>query len=267
MDPVRVHVMPGLGDAIYHRPFVRNLAMERPVILHTKWPELFSDLPNIEFAPPDKASSGIRPWYNTKTLKFRSIPDAIGSFFPKSDLPLFLDLPRDPLIPPPYNKYAAVRLPVLRSSFYAPARNPAPVYINAALNILKENSFITVSVANADGKFEWVDGVIDEANIPRVRGEFSTQELLWLIQEASCVVGGPGWQVPAAIAYGAPAIIIYGGFGAANTVKKLTAPWMDYDIRTIEPDNFCMKCPDVTHDCDKTISNFEEKFHNALSKA
>ena len=84
------------------------------------------------------------------------------------------------------------------------------------------------------------------------------------VQNASLVVGGVGWIVPACAAAGVNLITILGGQGGHNHPKKLIdKPMNESKIKFIEPDNYCM-CVDVRHSCDKTISNFDNKFIDSV---
>ena len=254
---MHIRVMPSLGDAIYCRPFVRAFASS----IETKWPDLFRDFTFAGVAP----ESTVAPFYRWKHLQLHNIVGAIGRFFPPIEEFIF-DLPefQKPL---GLARYAVIRPPMLRKDFYAPARNPRTRYIDRAAQILGQAGYVTVGVAHAREGLEWFDEFAPSVDVAYWRGELSIPELMGLVSGASVVVGGPGWQVAAALAYGAPLCIVYGGAGAANRIEKLTDPRIDCSrVAYVAPDSFCLGCRGVLHDCDKLISGFDRKFVDALAR-
>lgn len=253
--------MPGLGDAIYHRPFLRFLSGTGPVWVDTAWPDLFSDLP-LAGGPPE--GEVIAPHYRWKQVRLHGVPGAIARFFPPIDDYAF-DLPR--FASPVEGQYAVIRAPTLRRGFYAPARNPKAEYIARAAELLSRLGFKTVGVAKAVPWLEWFHGEPPPVDIAYWRGELTTAELLGLVSGASIVVGGPGWTVPAAIAASVPLCAVYGGGGAANAMERLTDPRMDTSrVACVLPDRFCDGCRELDHDCDKTITDFDTKFMRAVDQ-
>lgn len=249
--------MNGLGDAIYHRPFVRDLASRVEVTLDTLYPELFSDLP-VAFGQSD--AHDIRPHYTSRQLALGNIVNAIGRHFPPVGRFVF-DLPAFPS--PVSGRYAVVRVASLRRDFYGPARNPKAEYLGEAAAILKALGFVTVAVGNLRPGLEWADGELPGADLSFVNGELSVPELMGLIAGAAVVIGGPGFQVPACLAYRVPCVVVYGGAGALNRLDKLTDPRIASPVAAVEPDRFC-RCRLIAHDCDKRISDFSSKFEKAL---
>ena len=243
--------MGGLGDSIYHRPFIR-----KNICVHTKYPELFDGSFNCGREPD------ISTRYDSKSLVFSSIIGAIEKFFPKHEVFKF-DLPE--FQKPDLGKYVVIRPPMLRTDFYAPARNPNMEYITQATHLAEEMGYTTVGVANQRGGVEYSDGPLPDVHLRYYDGQLDIPQLMGLVRGAEMVIGGPGWQVPAAIAYKVPICLIYGGAAKWNTLDKLTDPRMDLPkIHTITPDNFC-RCKKVTHTCDKEISDFGNKFSACLN--
>lgn len=260
---VSVRVMNGLGDAIYHRPYIRNLCKREEVILDTRWPLLFGDL---DFDPTCQFDHDIRPSYDSKSLRFGNIPQAIEKFFPEHCRhPWVFDLPAFKCSPVG-GKYAVIRPPTIRTDFYAPARNPDMKYIAEATEILKNNGITTVGVAACEPAKECLDGHAPPVDETFFDGRLASVSLMSLIEGASLVIGGPGWQVPASIAYKVPFLLIYGGALALNKPDRLIDERMG-EVRygAIWPDRPCY-CADVLHHCDKIISNFEHKFYSALEE-
>jgi hypothetical protein len=257
---MHVRIMNGLGDAIYHRPFIKDLCRKgEDVWLDTRWPDVFSDLPIKAGAP-----QGVfhRPFYNSRSLCFGNILNAIGKAFPPLEQFDF-DLPAFPK-PQGRDRYAVLRAPVLRNDFYAPARNPDMAYIAQAVRLLQDEGIWVIGVANIQPIREWLDGDAPPVDQAYWHGELSIPDLLGLVAGAALVLGGPGWQVPAALAARVPCLVINGGTGANNAIAKLTDPRIEgARIAAIQPDRFC-NCQEQVHDCDKTISDFPMRFKDAL---
>jgi len=253
--PTCVRILNGLGDSIYHRPFLR----EHGWCLHTKYPELFSDLGarlGCEQEPEVKAH------YTTKTIALMNTMEAIGRWFPKVEN-LKLDLPE--FQKPDIQNYVVIRPPMLRNDFYAPSRNPRMRYIYQATEIAKELGYTTVGVAKKKSYVEWPDGYLPDVDIRYYSGELTIPELMGLVSGAKWVIGGPGWQVPAALAYKTPVFMIYGGMGGCNRWEKLTDPRIQEPrVEILEPDNFC-RCRKLEHKCNKEISDFEHKFRTSFN--
>jgi hypothetical protein len=256
---VTIQTMRGLGDTIYHRPFARDLAPR--AWIDTPWPDLFSDL---RFLPGVPSGRVLRAKYTTRTLAFTTVPGAIARAFPEPVSYRF-DLPRWPR--PQLPAYVIVRAPTLRQSFYAPARNPDPHYIHQAVALMKARGLLTVGVGNV-GPGEVFDGAAPDVDVPYWAGELSVARLMGFVAGAALVVAGPGWTVPASIAYGVPHVIVHGGAAKWNALDKLVDERMHrVRVTEVKPDRFCVDCKTVEHRCDKTISSFPGRFADAVDKA
>jgi hypothetical protein len=157
-------------------------------------------------------------------------------------------------------KYAVVRPVTHRSEWVAQSRSPKPEYVAEAAKILRERGFLVVSVADLEDGKEWAELPLPEADVQYHKGELNVRQLLALIQNASVVVGGVGWIVPAAIAAKVPAWIVCGGQGGFNSPESITDPKMDLSkIHFALPDSYC-RCFQSQHNCKKTISDHADKF-------
>ncbi len=106
-------------------------------------------------------------------------------------------------------------------------------------------------------------GLVDPKEF--LAGELDITRLMALFQAASMVVGGVGFALPAAIAAGAPCVMIAGGQGAYNDPRVVTSPGMDTSrLRWLMPDAYC-RCTDRLHDCPKEITDFRERFLSAVA--
>jgi hypothetical protein len=270
--------MQGLGDNIYQRAFVREIP-ER-VYLHTPWPQIYVDLPhvfpvrpktrlrtqckNIDRMPANMwhvapALPARRVRYGGKEFSRGSILDAMERCLRVR--PKIFDLPHfdGPEIQRPY---AIVRPVTERKEWTNVARNPYSQYVSEAADIIRRFGMRTVCVADLDDGAEWADE-LPCCDDEYLHGELKFEQLMGLIQGAEIVVGGVGWIVPAAIAAGVPLLCILGGQGGHNAPEKITGEPMNLSkTRWIYPDNFC-RCTKMLHSCDKTITDFGEKFKEA----
>lgn len=264
-----VNSMKGLGDNIYQRAFVRELP--KPVWIDTPWPELFEDIPGVNFVKPvtrlrtqakNAAKSGVRwvpqPRGPVTQISYGNIGIIAGMQRKFRVKPQAFDLP-DFGASPVAGKYVVVRPSTIRAEWHAESRNPLPEYITRAAAAMRARGYKLVSVADLEDGKEWLAGKAPEADISYHKGELGIKELMALIQGASAVIGGIGWLLPAAVAYKVPAWIICGGWGMFNAPAKLIAPPMDTRNLTFAvPDNLCM-CSANNHNCDKRISDYDAK--------
>lgn len=288
--------MKGLGDNIYQRAFIKKIASEHPFVLDTPWPEIYQDLPNVYFEPcrtelrtqkknakktdycGRRASDfpGYRRTHsrqlpakvvNLGQMRYRNtgIINGMKELFKvepeRMDLPTFE--PSNRIKPIIGTKYALIRPVTVRTEWSSASRNPKTEYLKAAISFLKMAGYSTVSIADVDGINEKFVGEKPDCDIEFNSGQLNIREILSLTQNAAIVVGGIGWLVPAAIAYGVNACFICGGWGMYNHPKKLLPEHETPSIHFMMPDNFC-ECTSSTHDCDKTIKNFDQRFKELL---
>lgn len=277
--------MTGLGDSIYQRCYVRELARRWDVYLENCWPQLYADL-DIKFV---RHPLRLR----TQEKNVRSLPADTWSEVPKlirrqylgyslshpnanilTDLDRFVtipperfafDLPPLPSSPVVADQPVAVIRPVTeRDEWLNQARNCDPRYVADAARVLRSNGFHVVSVADIQPGSENLRGTVPEADTYFHAGELGVVELMALIASAAVVAGPVGWILPAAIAARTPCILIAGGHGAYNRPDRLTDPRLDLSrIEWLIPSRFCM-CANMRHDCKKAIPGFDEKFRVAL---
>lgn len=261
-----IHSMKGLGDNIYQRAFLKN--MPGTIYLDTPWPELVADLPHVQCVKPQtnlrtqaKNIARHTTWLTAPTkqparhIRYGTegiIPGMIASF---GVMPGAFDLP--PLPPSPETgKYVVVRPATVRSEWRADTRNPDPWYIQWASVQAHSRGYRVISVADLEVGKEWIVGNAPMASKYYHKGELPVEQLLALVANASAVIGGIGWLVPAALSAKVPAWIICGGQGGFNA-PELICP-AESTITFAVPDNFC-RCKLKQHNCDKRISNYDSK--------
>lgn len=285
---VLIRGMRGLGDNIFQRAFIKELTF--PVWLDTPWPELYEDLPQVNFVrcfttlrtqnknvekqkesrwgkvPRDVVELQIT--YGTKDLANGSIQEKMYNLFrvrPRNfDLPSF---EVESKYVPNGAKLALIRPATVRKEWTNSARNPNPDYLYQASKMLLAEGYTVISVCDLEPGQEWIVGTPPLATHTFHNGELFVKDLLGLVQRCSVLVGGVGWLLPAAMGSHKPCLMIGGGNGGHNAPEKVA----DYNfvdttnLTWILPETYC-RCTDMRHDCKKSILNFPEKFQKWLDK-
>jgi hypothetical protein len=284
LRPLIIRAPYGLGDGIYVRPVIRDQALRREVYVDTPFPELYEDLgvrflepptyhehaylrvqskqirrqlPSRWSAPPPLADMAWL-YYSAEAFVHGSVYQAMAYKMPQVALPLW-DLPD--FGPSPFDTedapLAIVRPAVRRTEWDNPSRNPLPEYISFVAGDLKARGYAVVVICDLSPGEEWIVGEMPPHCIALTKGELSTRQLLAAVADASVLVGGVGWIVPAAIAYRKPAFVILGGNGGSNAPEKIIDERMDGSkIGFAWPEHFC-RCNSNTHECIKTIPDLE----------
>ena len=262
-----IHSMKGLGDNVYQRAFIK--ALPKPVYLDTPWPEIYGGIDGVHFIRPQTTLRtqakniarhadwvmplGRQPGRHIRYGAEGIIPGMTASF---GVAPGEFDLP--PLPPSPeQGKYVVVRPATVRSEWRADTRNPLPMYIAEAIMHASARGYKIISVADLQEGQEWLVGPEPYADVQYHKGQLPIEQLLSLVANASAVIGGIGWLVPAALASKVPAWIICGGQGGYNAPELIT-PQGQTNITFAVPDNFC-RCRLKQHNCDKRISDYDSK--------
>ncbi len=287
-----IHGMRGLGDVIYHRPFVRAMVRDKEVWLRTAWPEIFDDIPGLRLIrditrlrtqSKNIARNGRRLYQSDPARQpgsrviqarygisapYRGIIPDLAEVFGVPFEPDLFDLPLGGPSPVSTDRPIALVRPVtVRREWANPARNCKPEYIADAITALSEAGYHVVSVADVLPNQEWFEGTPPVAETVLHRGELIFPRLMDLLRNAAVVVGPVGWIAPAAAAAKRPLILIGGGQGAWNNPDVIYSPDVDTSrVQWILPDNYCLCCH-VDHACEKTITDFGTKFREALGRA
>lgn len=280
--PLFIDGMLGMGDSIYQRAFVKQLPAGS--YIKTAWPELYEDLPVLpvrsfttlrtqrknEFRSqaafhqlPDMRQTK-RIFYGPEHLRRGSIFDAMRQQFGTE--PTALDLPSFGPAEFTHEKpIAVIRPATVRSEWRSDSRNPDPDYLLKASRILRKY-FCVISVADLQDGEEWAVGELPEADLRLHAGELGLKSLMRLVEHAAVVVTPVGWALPASIAYRTPVYVVAGGRGGHNAPEIVTDPAMGLDlVGWAMPDKYC-RCEAWDHNCDKRISNFDNKFEAWLNE-
>jgi hypothetical protein len=259
--------MKGLGDNVYQRAFIK--ALPKPIYIDTPWPEIYSDIPGVHFIRPQttlrtqaKNIARHNSWTMPPTRQpTRQIHYGTEGIIPGMTAcfgvaPGTFDMP--PLPPSPeQGKYVVVRPATVRSEWRADTRNPDPQYIAQAAAEAQRRGYRVIGVADLQEQQEWALAPLPPADYAYYKGELPIEQLLALVANASAVIGGIGWLVPAALAAKVPSWIICGGQGGYNAPELIT-PKGQSNITFAVPDNFC-RCRLKEHNCDKRISDYDSK--------
>lgn len=258
-----VEGMHGLGDTIYLRAFVKALLERDDVYLATPWPEIFADLPvrcvkkrTVMRTQVKNIAASSYTWHKEPASCRRLAAgydlrrESIWEGFQRT-----LGVSPDGFDLPPANSRGAcavVRPVTVRREFPWTARNPDPAYVAMAAAALADETYV-VSVADLQDGEEWLDGAAPPCHAS-LHGGVPLGALLGLVSNATALVGGVGWLLPAAIASGVPMLCIAGGQGGMNAPEKVgTAKNVTWAI----PDNYDRGLEPQAA-CDKTISRFTE---------
>lgn len=270
--------MLGLGDNVYQRAFIKKI--QKPVYLETCWWQFYQDIPGVELIRPstrlrtqnknlEKAPEGV--W--TKKQRYTMGYASQQVFYASSGImegmkrclrvdPAPIDLP-DFGAPLVEGKYAMIRPVTIRKEWQNEARAPLPEYIAQAMQILRDEGYKLVSVADLEDEKEWLVGEYPDADVVFHKGELSLEQLMALSAGAELIVGGVGWIVPVGVAYNVPTWVIGGGHGAFNHPDLLLPKHQKHKVSFVLPDKYC-RCREHHHKCNKVIKDHEQKFTSWL---
>lgn len=294
--PTYIKTMDGIGDNIYLRPHIKELAKSNKIILETVLPDLYRDIPNVEFVEaysqyrtqkkvestitkfvdrPDYAP--LEPFYTGKDLLTSNVTSSFArqlnvpldakfewtlpDFFTSHYIPTGYRIPID-------KKIAVIRPATLRREWLVRTRNADPLYIAWCAAVLKDYGYHVIAIADLEKNKEWLYNEVDVvADEKLYAGELGLYATLQLIQMADIVVGGSGFILPAtASAEKTKLFTIFGGRMAYDNPQKLFHPTMNLEkIGYSVPDHPC-RCTLDEHDCNKFISNLDSDFFRFLTK-
>lgn len=270
---MRIQGMLGLGDNVYQRAFVKNL--QKPVYLETSWPQFYADIPGIEFIRPDtrlrtqnKNVERMPPSVWSNRQKYQMGANSMRIFYGLHGImegmrrcfrvePAVIDLPDfgSSLVE---GKYAVIRPVTIRKEWQNEARAPKPEYIAEAMQILRDEGYTLVSVADLEEGKEWMLGDYPSADIEFHKGELVVEQLMALCAHSALMVGGVGWIVPVGVAYNVPTWVIGGGHGAFNAPDLVLPKHQKHKVSFALPEKYC-RCREHFHKCNKVINNHAEK--------
>lgn len=303
MSRVLVKCMQGIGDQLYARPFIKQLAKQHDVFVSSVIPDLFKDISGLKFIDPGNPNYRTqKKAFDSSSTKFVELPEVdrvidchygrlelkkhgivshlehTFGFQPSSkikfDLPLWIDqeaavdkaLEDFGIKKEELKNLAIVRPVTVRKEWICTSRAPNPNYINWCARMLKDAGYFVVSIADCAEDEEWIDGDSPPADLFLHKGELGVLGTLTLIKRAKVVVGGSGFIIPASVSAHTNLFIIFGGRGEYDNPHKVFDLRMDMKkIGWAVPDNFC-RCNKMEHDCDKTIKNLDDRFFEFMGR-
>lgn len=294
MEKVFLKLMQGIGDNLYLRPIIKELAKTKTVYLQTVLPDLFADIPNVLFVHQQADYRTQKKVMPSDKIKFVDAPDIepIAPFYTGADLlasNIVTILARQVGVDPaanfvwdlpdlshyynssghklPAKKIAIIRPATLRREWKVTTRPPDPNYIAWCTTVLKDYGYHTIAIADLEPKIEWLDKNLDMPADERLyKGELGLYGTLELIRRADVVVGGSGFILPAAACANTKLFTIFGGRMAYDCPQKLFHPTMNTKlIGWSVPDTPC-RCTFDEHTCSKIISNLDTDFFNFITR-
>lgn len=300
---IQINSMQGLGDNIYQRPIVVELAKHHQIEINSSWPQLYSDLPGVtcvmdspttlrtqlknvnsnkdKFSRPSLPQSAIKfdLRYSHKsgcalyTELIASVTKALVhpyEFYSPLSLPTFYLSHEVAHILSMNKPIAVIRPATIRTEWPAPARNPDSEYLCKASAILRGLGWHVIVVADLKAGEEMIVGDLPDCDQAYISGQLSFEELMCLSIGADLIVGGVGWIVPFSYAAKQKAIVISGGALGLNAPTIICPPQHrnDTNVQYMLPDRGCF-CKDSRHQChpnSKIITDFEKRFHKRLER-
>jgi ADP-heptose:LPS heptosyltransferase len=296
-ERILVNCAEGIGDNLYARPFVRMLAqIGHEVYVKTVLPFIYADL-HVKLLDPGiakyrtqlKSQSrvgafsrefSVVPAAIDRVIDFKYSGDSLrrasiighmeqafgfkhGSTKPYFNMPKGLEHHPIKLTGKPL---AVIRPVTIRKEWACETRAPNPNYIGWCSRILQNSGYEVISIADCVQDEEWIEGSEPVADLKLHHGELSIEQTLTLINQAKIVVGGSGFIIPATVSSCANLFVIFGGRGAYDTPDKVFDLRMDMKrVGWAMPDNFC-RCTQMVHDCDKTITNLDDRFFSFMGQ-
>jgi hypothetical protein len=269
-EPLLITSMLGLGDSIYCRAVLRELAKTREVYAYTPWPTLLADTqikcvkPTTRLRTQNKNMDRPYNWasvpgiVDARTLTYTGRPgtmlqalcESVGVKAETLDFsgPPVANLDREP--------YILVRPVTRRTEWKSDSREPRAEYLCEAVEAMRPHYRI-ISVADIAPPHEVAVPPLPWADETYHNGEKTVEELLALVAGAAGVVAGVGWAVPACIAYRTPLFLVYGGCLGHNGPARIMDPRLDTSrIYGVMPDSPC-HCRDSSHACTKSIADLD----------
>lgn len=277
MSVAVVRGMKALGDCLFQRPYVRELAKEHDeVYLGTPWPQLYSDIENVRpcrvetrrVVSRKNSSHYVGPWHEMPEKADRVVkvhnadgsPIRIGESF-GSPILMPPECPDIPTIASPAGKpIAVVRPPAKRLDWDTENREPHSFHIFEAA----EELYASHHVALVGGPSEEVIGRVPPHHANHLDGNLSFEAFMVLVASADVIVAGVGSMVPLAIALQKKALVVVGGRGATCGVGSVCHSDWKHKITFVHPDPYCYECADPRHRCNKLVPDFRGKLRDWL---
>lgn len=275
----------GLGDNFYQRPVIKDLAKTyKKVYLSTAFPEIYWDIPNIEFVYPEPLnlrtqkkhveSLSKKTWSNkptnadiinwatvgptslnapynriqTKYVELENKEDFDFTFPVKNEwIKAAKDLVES--LPLDGKKLCIVRRPTDRKEWSCPARNPKIEYYQLLIDRYGAEYFY-LGIADIEEGQEWFDGNLIGMDKEFNKGEIPLTTILGLLKIADMTITYPSLFMIAAIAIRTKCFCIFGGIAGPEHILRKNLGYQNFAHVAADP--FC-SCHTMNHNCNKEI--------------
>ena len=282
----------GIGDNIWQRPFVKDMAGKvDEFYIETYTPQIYWDIPNVKFIKPEKHKFEMH-WNIVNSLPtetWSEIPSnakmlrkpaywsgfKFGLTIPQQFEDLWdtetynLEFPvKDEWTEEGRNivqnlntkgkKICVIHFPTKRPEWQCPARDPKPEYMQLIIDRYKDEYFFISLADLRNEEFYYTPQNIDKEFH---QGELSLEQIIGVVKNADMIVSGNCYLFALGLAIGTKTFYIGGG---TQDVKLFMDSRMDLSkMAYVQPEPFC-GCFQNDHNCnkdipeEKIIKNFEE---------
>lgn len=288
-EPICIRAFQGLGDTIYQRPFLAQLAHEHgEVWVATSWPQLFHDLRGVRcvdprvveplnlrtqranaerslaqglYRDPPPGATWRHVGYDTRDFRAgRTITQALERSFgfelgeaglEACDLTVKAGWVRHAMSA---NIRHGARLGVtkpstIRHEWPAPGRTPPTGCLQAAIDANRRVKWCSIGWVKR-GEEEYVEGPLEVVEAWNY-GQLSIEQLIALVWVAPAAVTGCGFLVPLALALRVPLFYVAGG--AFDPKLVMDPRLVRSPVGVVESDSPCY-CADPRHDCPRDLT-------------
>jgi hypothetical protein len=274
----------GIGDCFWERPFIKDLSRRYKIYLRTFAPQVFWDIPDIEFVHPkqDKFKSHtcnakqFNGWVERPNIRqlpiphywigFRadiSITEAFQVAFKTTNYNFNFPVKEEwikkakRLTRETKKKICVIHFPTERDEWKCPARDPKPEYLQMLVDKYKDEYYF---ISLADLRTERFR--TEPKNIDRKLhyGELSLEEIFGLVKLADMTITGNCYLLPISLAIGTKTFAIWGG--CQKPELFIDKRMIKNNLEIAAPEPVC-NCLEPNHkDCNKEIPEEQivEKF-------
>jgi len=271
----------GFGDNFYQRPIIKDLAKSyNKIYLKTSFPEVYWDIPNVEFiypkgfnlrtqtkhaeslpketwSDPPKEVDRVR-WDQVGPSSARSIQTKYTELEDAEDFDFTFPVKNEwvaaarkliATLPLEGKELCIVRQPTDRKEWLVPARNPKNEYYQLLLDRYK-NEYYFLGLADIKQGEEWFAGKLNGMDKEFNKGEIPLTTILGLLKIADMVITYVSFFMIASIAIRAKCFCIFGGVMAPFHVVRDSFDLCNFAY--VAPEPFC-DCNEPKHKCNKDI--------------
>jgi hypothetical protein len=265
---VTVRGMYGLGDNLYQRGYIRELAKTNKVYLETPWPQFYYDLgitcvstgTGLRTQKKNELINefGVSPcWtprqeikYTLNGLRVKSVLESMKSeICPLVPKPSWITKSYE--FVPEGTDFIIIKPPTIRQEWNNTARNPKVGYLET---LAKRSGFKILSIGDLCNE-ETLSDPDFEVDFKYHKGEIKPEVIAALVTRAKYAISPVGFLLPLALVLNTPLFCIFGG----HVPPDRYVPSGSAKICCAAPDPFCA-CYELSHSCNKDIPNLVQLF-------